>query len=180
MGMKRTFWRSHSVITQEGENGTPVSIKPKHPRRRIILTLALSGAVGGFLISHIFSPKYTSQAVVLVEGQQIPASYVAPAITADFTQRVQTLSQEIISSSKLRPVVHGLGVKPEDEAKLISDIQQNMQVEPMVTSMSAAAPAKRHFLATRKSPLSLTNRCRASRSPTLTAIQSAHKKYAMP
>ena len=54
-----------------------------------------------------------------------------PVITADFTQRVQTLSQEVMSPSRLRPVIQSLAlVKPEEEGKLIEDIQQNMPVEP--------------------------------------------------
>jgi uncharacterized protein involved in exopolysaccharide biosynthesis len=142
MGMKRMFWRSRSVTTQDGENGSPASIRSKHPRRRLILTLALSGAVGGFLVSHLFAPNYTSQSVVLVKGQQVPANYVMPVITSDFTQRVQALSQEVLSAKSLHRMIDGLPglvTKPEDEAKLISDIQQNMQVEPVITSMSAAA-----------------------------------------
>jgi uncharacterized protein involved in exopolysaccharide biosynthesis len=77
-----------------------------------------------------------------VEGQKVPDNYVQPVITADFTQRVQTLSQEILSPTRLRRMIENLAlVKPDDEAKLISDIQANMQVEPVITSMSAAATA---------------------------------------
>ena len=47
-----------------------------------------------------FSPRYTSQSTVLVEGQKVPDNYVLPVITADFTQRVQTLSQEVLSPSQ--------------------------------------------------------------------------------
>jgi hypothetical protein len=38
-------------------------------------------------------------------------------------------------------VLQGLGVKPEEQGKLIKEIQQNLQVEPVITSMSAAAAA---------------------------------------
>ena len=51
------------------------------------------------------SPKYTSHATVLVEGQKVPENYVMPVITADFTQRVQTLSQEVMSPSRLAPMI---------------------------------------------------------------------------
>jgi uncharacterized protein involved in exopolysaccharide biosynthesis len=142
MGMKRMFWRSRSVITEEAENGSPVSVEVKRPRRRmkVILTLALSGTLGGFLISYLFPPKYTSQSTVLVEGQKVPDAYVQTVITADFTQRIQTLSQQVLSPSRLRPVIQSLAlVKPDDENKLIEDIQHNMTVEPVITSMSAAA-----------------------------------------
>jgi uncharacterized protein involved in exopolysaccharide biosynthesis len=92
--MKRMFWRSRSVITEEVENGTQLSIEARRPRRRmkVVLTLALSAALGGFLVSYVFPPKYTSQSTVLVEGQKVPDTYVQPVITSDFTQRIQTLS----------------------------------------------------------------------------------------
>ncbi len=109
-------------------------------RLKVILIPTLIAPLGGFLISYVFSPRYTTQSTVLVESQKVPDSYVMPVITADFTQRVQTLSQEILSPTRLRPVIHSLAVvKPDDETKLISDIQQNMQVQPVITSMSGAA-----------------------------------------
>lgn len=111
-------------------------------RLKVILIPALIAPLAGFMISYAFPPRYTSQSQVLVEGQKVPDNYVQPVITADFTQRVQTLSQEVLSPSRLRPVIQSLAlVKPEEEGKLISEIQQNMQVEPVITSMSSAANA---------------------------------------
>jgi uncharacterized protein involved in exopolysaccharide biosynthesis len=129
---------------EEVENGTPVSVEAKRPRRwmKMILTLVLSGTLGGFLVSYVFAPNYTSESTVLVEGQKVPANYVQPIITSDFTQRIQTLSQQVLSPSHLRPVIQSLNlVKPDEEGRLIDDIQQNMRVEPVITSMSAAAQA---------------------------------------
>jgi uncharacterized protein involved in exopolysaccharide biosynthesis len=109
-------------------------------RLKVILIPALLAPLAGFMVSYLFPPKYTSQSTVLVEGQKVPDAYVAPVITSDFTQRVQTLSQEVVSPTRLRPVIQGLAlVKPEEEDKLISEIQQNLQVQPVITSMSAAA-----------------------------------------
>lgn len=116
-------------------------------RLKVILIPTLLAPLAGFGISYVFSPKYTSQSTVLVEGQKVPDNYVQPVITADFTQRVQTLSQEIVSPAKLTPMIQTLAlsnptlIKSEDESKLISSIQQNMTVEPVITSMSAAANA---------------------------------------
>jgi hypothetical protein len=58
MGMKRMFWRTRSVFTEEVENGTQLCIDAKRPRRRmkVVLTLAVSGMLGGFLVSYLFPP----------------------------------------------------------------------------------------------------------------------------
>jgi len=84
-------------------------------RLRVVLIPALVAPLGGFLASRILPPRYTTQTTVLVEGQKVPENYVMPVITSDFTQRVQTLSQEVVSRSKLIPVLQGLGVKPEEQ-----------------------------------------------------------------
>ncbi len=71
-------------------------------RLKVILIPALVAPLSGFLISYALPPRYTSTATVLVEGQKVPDNYVQPVITSDFAQRVQTLSQQILSPSKLR------------------------------------------------------------------------------
>src|SRR5580704_9084134 len=111
-------------------------------RLKVILIPALLAPLAGFLMSYapFFTPKYTSQATILVEGQKVPDSYVAPVITSDFAQRVQSLSQQVQSASKLRPMIQNNQLaRPEDENKLIARIQQTLQVAPVITSMSAAA-----------------------------------------
>ncbi len=152
MGVKRSFWRSRSTIVDEVENGSPVSdAKPRRWRTKVILTLALSGAVGGFLASYVLPPRYTSTATVLVVGQKMPDAYVAPIITSDFAQRVQTLTQQILSPSKLRAMLQALETtdptkfKIADRGSAISQIQSNMQVEPVITTMSAATAAAQNF-----------------------------------
>jgi polysaccharide chain length determinant protein (PEP-CTERM system associated) len=108
-------------------------------RLKVIVVPMLVAPLAGFLMSYAFSPRYTSQSMVLVEGQKVPTNYVQPVITADFTQRIQTLSQQVLSATRLRPVIQSLAlVKPEDEGKLMGEIRANMSVTPVITSMSAA------------------------------------------
>ncbi len=109
-------------------------------RLKVILVPLLIAPVAGFLVSYVFPPKYTSQSMILVQGQKVPSSYVASVITSDFTQRIATLQQQMLSGSRLRPVIQSLGlVKAGEESKLIEDIRQNMQVTPVITSISAAS-----------------------------------------
>jgi protein tyrosine kinase modulator len=109
-------------------------------RLKVILIPALLAPLAGFLVSYAFPPTYKSQALVLVEGQRVPDSYVKPVITSDFTQRIATLQQQVLSVNRLRPLVERLGVtKPDEQSKLISDIQANMAVEPVITAITSAA-----------------------------------------
>src|ERR1700691_3308935 len=114
-------------------------------RLKVILVPALLAPLAGFGVSYLFPPKYTSQSTVLVDPQKVPDSYVQPVITSDFTERIQTLSQQVLSPIRLKPVIESLGVvRPDEQAKLITEIQQNMSVEPVITSMTAGiAEARR-------------------------------------
>lgn len=123
-------------------------------RMKVVLVPLLIAPLAGFLVSYAFSPKYTATSTVLVEGQKVPSSYVQPVITADFTQRVQTVSQQVLSASRLRPLIASLDlVKPGEEGKLMEDVRANMQVTPVITSMSApqAGPGKKKGAATNES-----------------------------
>ena len=66
-------------------------------RAKIILIPALLAPLVGYLISYALAPKFTSQSVVLVEGQKVPESMVQPVVSEDLTARVSTLQQQILA-----------------------------------------------------------------------------------
>lgn len=108
-------------------------------RAKIILVPALIAPLAGFLVSYAFAPKYTSQSLVLVEGQKVPENMVQPVVSEDLTARVATLQQQVLSQSRLQPVVERLfpGKSQSDYGAILDDIRGNMQVEPVVTTLSA-------------------------------------------
>ena len=111
-------------------------------RLKIILIPLLVAPLAGFATSYIFPPRFTSQSMILVEGQKVPSAYVVPVITADFTQRIASLQQQMLSGSRLRPVIQSLGlVKAGEEGKLMEDIRSNMTVTPVITSITQGTGA---------------------------------------
>jgi protein tyrosine kinase modulator len=112
-------------------------------RLKVVIVPLLIAPVAGFLISFAFTPVYKSTSEVLVEGQKVPSDYVHSVITTDFTQRVDTLKNTVLSTSRLQSVIEGLNLaKPADEGKLIDDIRAKFDVVPgQMTAMSAAAAA---------------------------------------
>ncbi|MGA9472187.1 MAG: Wzz/FepE/Etk N-terminal domain-containing protein [Terriglobales bacterium] len=113
-------------------------------RLKVVIVPLLIAPIAGVLVSYAFPPKYTSTSQVLVEGQKVPDAYVHSVVTTDFTQRVETLKNQILSTSRLQPMIQGLDLaKPGDEtSKLMDDIRATFQVSPApMTSMSAAAAA---------------------------------------
>jgi protein tyrosine kinase modulator len=116
-------------------------------RRRtwIILIPALLAPLAGYLISYAFPAKFTSQSVVLVEGQKVPESMVQPVVSEDLTARVSTLQQQILAESKLRPLVQRVfpGKNPADVGAMIDAIRTNLTVESIPSDLLAiGSPTK--------------------------------------
>jgi uncharacterized protein involved in exopolysaccharide biosynthesis len=106
-------------------------------RLKVVIIPLLIAPIGGFLASYGFTPRYASQAVLLVEGQKVPAGYVTPVVTADFARRVDALDAEVRSPAKLQEAIASLGIaKPGEEAALIGNIRSNLQLSPYITTMS--------------------------------------------
>jgi polysaccharide chain length determinant protein (PEP-CTERM system associated) len=107
-------------------------------RLKVILIPALLAPLAGFMVSHAFRAKYTSQSLVLVEEPKIPDVMVQPVFTQDLTQHVATIQQRVLSATRLRPMIERLGLaKPGEVADDVMDgIRQNMTIEPVVTDLS--------------------------------------------
>jgi uncharacterized protein involved in exopolysaccharide biosynthesis len=97
-----------------------------------ILTLALSAAMGGLLVSYVFPARYTSTSTILAERH-----VVMPIIPTEFAEGAQALGRSVLTSSRLHPVIDSLNLgESEDEDKLISDIQQHTQFQSVITTAS--------------------------------------------
>lgn len=108
-------------------------------RIKVILIPTLLAPFVGFLISFAFQPKYTSQSLVLVEGQKVPEGYVKPVVTEDLTQRIATMQQQVLSRNRLQPVIERLGLlkKGKNVDEVIDDIRQNLSIEPVAGGSSS-------------------------------------------
>lgn len=114
-------------------------------RAKLILIPALLAPLVGFLVSYSFPPRYTSQSLILVEGQKVPEAMVQPVVSQDLTARVATLQQQVLSQTKLMPVVQRLypGRNSDQDGEIIDNIRANMSVEPVVTDLSQIGTAKK-------------------------------------
>src|SRR5271170_3254364 len=113
-------------------------------RMKVILIPALLAPLAGFLVSYLFSPKYTSQSLIMVEGQKVPVGIVQPVVTEDLTERIATLQQQVLSQSRLQPMLERSGlVKPGQSIDdVIESIRGNMTVQPVVTDLSQVGTTK--------------------------------------
>lgn len=104
-------------------------------RLKVILIPTLLAPIVGFGVSFFFTPKYTSQATILVDPQKVSDSYVQPVVTQDLGQRVATLEARATSADRLRPMIEKLnqqGMLKGNVDDTIEAIRAGIQVLPLV------------------------------------------------
>lgn len=92
----------------------PLHLKAMLHRRRwwVVLTL-LSGLAAAVAVAYALPDVYRSSATILIERQQIPDELVRSTVTSELGVRLQTISQEILSRSRLEGLVEQFGLYPD-------------------------------------------------------------------
>jgi uncharacterized protein involved in exopolysaccharide biosynthesis len=99
-------------------------------KAKVILIPALVAPLAGWAVSYAFPPKYTSQSLVMIEGQRVPENMVQPLVSEDLTTRLTTLSQQVSSRTDLRPVLER--VLPNKSSQERDAIIDGIQQQPFV------------------------------------------------
>jgi len=74
-------------------------------RRWWIIIPALVIAGGTMAVVSKLPKAYLSQATILVEPQKVPSDFVKPTVTSDVNNRLQIISQEILSRTHLQRII---------------------------------------------------------------------------
>jgi polysaccharide chain length determinant protein (PEP-CTERM system associated) len=112
-------------------------------RLKLILIPTLLTPFVGYMISYAFPAKYTSQGLVLIEGQKVPEGVVQPVITQDLAQRIATMQQQVLGRNRLQPMVERMqltrGGKNLDD--VIEEVRAGVQIQPVLTDIGQMASA---------------------------------------
>ena len=76
------------------------------------------GCVGAYLFSLALANEYTSRTLVLVEEQKVPDSYVKSVVTGDIGQRLGTMQEQILSRTRLQPIIEKFGLFRNDRGRV--------------------------------------------------------------
>ena len=86
----------------------------------IIISFILS-IIGTILALTLIPPVYKSITLILVEPQQVSASFVKPTITSDVSGRVDTITQQVMSRTRLESIIKEFDLYKDAREKLTSD-----------------------------------------------------------
>lgn len=79
-------------------------------------------------------PVYESTAMILVENQQIPADFVPSTVTGLADQRIQTLTQHLLSRPRLLKIIQQFNLFPEmlteeNQGRIVERLRRDIMVE---------------------------------------------------
>jgi polysaccharide chain length determinant protein (PEP-CTERM system associated) len=98
-------------------------------RRWMIIIPAVLIALVGSAIIYYLPNRYRSETLILVVPQRVPESYVRSTVTARIEDRLQAISQQIMSRTKLEQIVSDFNLyrRERDQGELMEDIVQRMR-----------------------------------------------------
>src|SRR3989442_3984816 len=97
-------------------------------RRKWLAILAFAAPLAAGVSLILFMPNiYRSAATVLVDRQQVPESFVRSTVTSALETRLQTISQEVLSRSRLEALIKRFD--------LYADLRKQIRFEEVVGRM---------------------------------------------
>jgi polysaccharide chain length determinant protein (PEP-CTERM system associated) len=82
-------------------------------RKWLGILVVLLPLTAGVSVIMALPDLYQSTALVMIERQQVPEAFVRPTITSQLEIRLQTISQEILSRSRLEALIQRFNLYPE-------------------------------------------------------------------
>jgi polysaccharide chain length determinant protein (PEP-CTERM system associated) len=122
---------------QNPENASPrmehhVTLVVRH--RWWIIIPAFSFWALALAASLLMPSKFRSETVILIEQQKVLPQYVTPNVTIDLQQRMQSLTQQILSRTRLAKIIYSLhlyGKQPDQPAsdELVQLMRKDITIE---------------------------------------------------
>lgn len=118
-----------------GKRYTPDDLLRLVLRRKWIILLPTLLTTAGMVTALRYVPDtYRSSTLILVVPQRVPDSYVRSTVTARIEDRLQAISQQILSRSRLEPIITELNLYPKERAvqpmeDVVDKMRRDIRVE---------------------------------------------------
>lgn len=87
-------------------------------RKWLVLAVFVPISVATLLISYRLPNVYESDTLILVDPQKVPDSYVHATVSGDVRDRLGTLSQQILSATRLQKIIDTFNLYPDERKRL--------------------------------------------------------------
>lgn len=110
------------------ENNVPAR---KRPRRKLWWSFwILAGVLGGAAMYNAEPPIYRASTSILIIPQRVPERFVQPTVTADLNERLNMITQQILSRTRLERIIKEFDLYKQERAQLImEDVIEQMRTD---------------------------------------------------
>ena len=112
-----------------GKTYTPEDFAKIARRRKLAILLPFFLiAATTIIVSQKLPNKYRSETLILVVPQQVPESYVRSTITSRIEDRLQSISQQILSRTRLEKIIEDFNLYADDRRRgIMEDVVEKMR-----------------------------------------------------
>ena len=91
-------------------------------RRKWFVIIPFVVSIIGIIVTLLIVPRsYKSTTMILVEHQKVPESYVNPTVTADINERLNTITQQVMSRTRLESIVNEFGLYNKEKSNIANE-----------------------------------------------------------
>jgi polysaccharide chain length determinant protein (PEP-CTERM system associated) len=97
-------------------------------RKWLILLPFVAVSIGTALVAYMLPDQYRSDTLIMVVPQQVPESYVKSTVTTTIEERLSTISQQILSRTRLEQIIRDFNLYPRERRRgLMEDVVDRMR-----------------------------------------------------
>jgi polysaccharide chain length determinant protein (PEP-CTERM system associated) len=101
----------------------------------LLITIVGCGTIA-MLLAMVLPKKYTSQTLILVQQPTVPSDIVKPVVTEDLNHRLASMQEQILSRTRLEPIIEKFGLYPEVRGKVhIEDLVERLRASIVITPL---------------------------------------------
>jgi polysaccharide chain length determinant protein (PEP-CTERM system associated) len=101
----------------------------------LLITIVGCGTIA-MLLAMFLPKKYMSQTLILVQQPTVPTDIVKPVVTEDLNHRLASMQEQILSRTRLEPIIGKFGLYPEVRGKVhIEDLVELLRASIAVTPL---------------------------------------------
>ena len=115
----------------------------------IILIPLLILPMISYAFSYLIPPRYMSQTLVLISGQQVPDSYVKSIVSTDLDSRLASMKEQILSRSNLQPIIERYNLYGNQHTDLddrIDMVRKDIEIKPIHSEVAHAGGLPGFFI----------------------------------
>jgi polysaccharide chain length determinant protein (PEP-CTERM system associated) len=111
-------------------------------RRWVILVPFALGAAAAPLLGQYAPEQYRSETLIMVVPQRVPDAYVKPTITETVEDRLPTISEQILSRTRLERIIQEMDLyKEERQRQVMEDVVARMRLDVNIALVGKAGNA---------------------------------------